>query len=46
MANKKFDYRKYISQNTFTLGEVKAKNFENSKNVVTINKKVILKEEK
>jgi hypothetical protein len=27
---KKFDYRKYISQNRFVLGEVKSKNFENS----------------
>lgn len=27
---KKFDYRKYISENKFTIGTVKSKNFENS----------------
>jgi len=30
MKEKKFDYRKYIAENKFTLGDVKSKNFENS----------------
>jgi len=34
MKEKKFDYRKYISQNTFEIGKVESKNFINSKNVV------------
>jgi hypothetical protein len=45
MKEKKFDYRKYISQNTFEIGKVESKNFANSKNVVDKNetKKEILK---
>ena len=30
MKEQKFDYRKYITENKFELGEVKSKNFENS----------------
>jgi len=45
MKEKKFDYRKYISQNTFSIGKVESKNFINSKNVVDKqeSKKEILK---
>ena len=30
MKEQKFDYRKYITENKFELGEVKSKNFQNS----------------
>jgi len=43
MKEKKFDYRKYISQNKFDLGEVESKNFEAGTHV-TIENKTILTE--
>ena len=38
---KKFDYKKYIAENKFKVGDVKSKNFENSTNVTAVTDKVI-----